>query len=112
MMRRNTGFCCHAASAKRRSPFAGAMSLRPTATRSSSADGVGRGRRRHAGLDRDALREAGQRGDDLAAGEADERVRAEDGRIVPVEGGGIGSFGSFAHRGADPPSSTTACPVA
>ena len=48
--------------------------------------GVERRRGRSARLHGDALAEPAERGDDLAAGQADERVGAEDGRVVAVEG--------------------------
>ena len=56
MRRRNTGFCCHTASVKRRSPRAGVTSLRPTAAQQlgeSAHRGGGCGAR----LDGDALAE-------------------------------------------------------
>ena len=48
---------------------------------------VDRGGDGGAGLDGDALAEPGERGDDLLAGQPDERVGAEDRRIVTVERG-------------------------
>jgi hypothetical protein len=48
--------------------------------------GVDRGRRRRAGFHGDSLAEPGEGGDDLAAGQADERVGAEDRRVVTVDG--------------------------
>jgi hypothetical protein len=41
------------------------------------------------GLHGDALTEAGERVGDLFAGQPDERVGAEHGRVVPVEGGRV-----------------------
>ena len=50
------------------------------------AEGAKPGGERGAGLDGSALRDPCQRGGDLAAGESDERVGAQDRRVVTVEG--------------------------
>jgi hypothetical protein len=66
---------------------------------------VDRGRDGGAGFDRDALAEPAERGGDLPAAQAHERVRAEHRWVVTVERG-------VAHRSAIPPSTTRTCPVA
>jgi hypothetical protein len=67
--------------------------------------GVERRRDRSARLHGHALTEPAERGEDLAAGQADERVGAEDRRVVAVEG-------RVAHRSITPPSTTSTWPVA
>src|SRR6266508_424782 len=57
---------------------------------------------RDTGFDREALGQAGEGGADLAPAQADERVGAEDGRVVGVEeGGGLRCHGrTVRNRGA------------
>ena len=69
------------------------------------AAGVERRRDRSTRLHGHTLAEPAEGGDELAAGEADEGVGAEDGRVVALESRG-------GHRSVTPPSTTSTCPVA